>query len=75
LGYAAWLDDVFDGLARTQPAMVGTSPGGWLALDYAIRRPGRVTRLALMAAAGARRQRWDVLIIVILIRPSAAGRR
>ncbi|HWD45358.1 MAG TPA: alpha/beta fold hydrolase [Actinomycetota bacterium] len=71
--YAAWLDDVFDGLALTQAAIVATSLGGWLALDYAIRRPGRVTRLALMAPGGVGRQKWGVLITAILLRPF--GRR
>jgi pimeloyl-ACP methyl ester carboxylesterase len=70
---AAWLDDVFDGLGLTQSAIVGTSLGGWLALDYAIRRPGRVTRLALMAPGGVGRQKWSVLITAILLRPF--GRR
>jgi pimeloyl-ACP methyl ester carboxylesterase len=49
--YAAWLDEVFDGLALTQTAIVATSLGGWLALDYAIRRPGRVSRLVLLHRA------------------------
>jgi pimeloyl-ACP methyl ester carboxylesterase len=71
--HAAWLDDVFAGLGLTQSAIVGTSLGGWLALDYAIRRPGRVTRLALMAPGGVGRQKWGVLIIAILLRPF--GRR
>jgi pimeloyl-ACP methyl ester carboxylesterase len=71
--YAAWLDDVFAGLALTRPAVVGTSLGGWLALDYAIRRPGRVARLALLAPSGVGRQKWGVPIIAILLRP--LGRR
>jgi pimeloyl-ACP methyl ester carboxylesterase len=71
--YATWLDDVFDGLALTQSAIVATSLGGWLALDYAIRRPGRVSRLALMAPGGVGRQKWGVLITAILLTPF--GRR
>ena len=71
--YAAWLDDVVDGLALTPTAIVGTSLGGWLALDYAIRRPGRVSRLALVAPGGVGRQKWGVLITAILLRPF--GRR
>jgi pimeloyl-ACP methyl ester carboxylesterase len=71
--YAAWLDDVFDGLALTHSAVVGTSLGGWLALDYAIRRPARVTRLALMAPGGVGRQKWGIPITAILLQPF--GRR
>ena len=71
--HAAWLDDVLDALALTRSAIAGTSLGGWLALDYAIRRPGRVTRLALMAPGGVGRQKWGVVIIAILLLPF--GRR
>ncbi|MFE9243793.1 alpha/beta fold hydrolase [Nocardiopsis sp. NPDC006938] len=44
---ALWLDDVLSGLGVERTAMVGTSLGGWTALDYAVRRPGRLTRLVL----------------------------
>ena len=71
--YAAWLDEVFDGLALTQTAIVAASLGGWLALDYAIRRPGRVSRLALLAPGGIGRQKWGVLITAVLLLP--LGRR
>jgi pimeloyl-ACP methyl ester carboxylesterase len=50
--YAAWLDDVLDRLALDEVAIAGISLGGWLALDYAIRRPGRATKLALMCPGG-----------------------
>jgi len=71
--YATWLDEVFDGLGLTRPALVGTSLGGWLALDYAIRRPGRVSRLVLMAPGGIGRQKWGVVVAFVLLRPF--GRR
>jgi len=53
---AGWLDDVLDGLGITDTAMIGMSLGGWTALDYAIRRPDRVTRLALLCPGGLGRQ-------------------
>ncbi|CAM3156330.1 alpha/beta fold hydrolase [Mycobacterium colombiense] len=66
-GYALWLDDVLDELGVDAPALVGVSLGGWLAIDYAIRRPGRVERLALLApgvsavnATGRSWQRWPL---------------
>lgn len=71
--YAAWLDDVFQGLGVVRPAIVGTSLGGWLALDYAIRRTGRVGRLALMAPGGIGRQKWGVIVTAVLLTPF--GRR
>jgi pimeloyl-ACP methyl ester carboxylesterase len=55
--YADWLDDVLAGLGVERAAMVGVSLGGWLALGYALRRPGRVERLALMCPSGVGRQR------------------
>lgn len=56
--YADWLDDVLDGLGLTTVRMVGVSLGGWLAIDYATRRPGRVGRLALTVPGGVGRQRF-----------------
>jgi pimeloyl-ACP methyl ester carboxylesterase len=55
--HALWLDDVLAGLGVTRAAFVGLSLGGWLALDYATRRPGRVERLALICPAGIGRQK------------------
>lgn len=50
--HAEWLDDVLAGLGVAGADMVGISLGGWLALDYAIRRPGRVGKLALICPGG-----------------------
>jgi pimeloyl-ACP methyl ester carboxylesterase len=50
--YAVWLDEVLAGLGVTRCAFVGISLGGWLALDYAIRRPQSVSALALLCPGG-----------------------
>lgn len=50
--YAEWLDDVMAGLGLERAAFVGLSLGGWLTLDYAIRRPERVERLAVLCPGG-----------------------
>lgn len=55
--HALWLGDVLDGLGVARAAMVGTSLGGWLALDYASRRPGAVAALALIVPGGIGRQK------------------
>lgn len=55
--HALWLDDVFAALAIERAGLCGTSLGGWLALDYAHRRPGRVTSLLLFCPAGIGRQK------------------
>lgn len=53
---ARWLDDVLDALGLTGTALVGMSLGGWSALDYTLRRPDRVDRLALLCPGGVGRQ-------------------
>jgi pimeloyl-ACP methyl ester carboxylesterase len=60
--YAEWLDDVLDALELPRAAFLGTSLGGWWALDYALRRPGRVAALALVNPAGIGRRRTAPLV-------------
>ncbi|MBO0677672.1 alpha/beta hydrolase [Mycolicibacterium sp. S2-37] len=74
--YAHWLDDVFDGLSVETAALVGVSLGGWLATDYAIRRPGRVDRLALRAPGGIGSQRYGAVLAALALAPFGdRGRR
>jgi pimeloyl-ACP methyl ester carboxylesterase len=68
-----WLDDVLEGLGITNAAFVATSLGGWTALDYAIRRPERVTRLALMCPGGVGRQKVGWIFKALLTRPFRRG--
>ncbi|MCK7626590.1 alpha/beta fold hydrolase [Streptomyces sp. RS10V-4] len=70
---AQWLDEVLAGLGITRTALVGISLGGWCALDYALRRPERVTRLALLCPGGVGRQKVAWLFKALLLR--ALGRR
>ncbi|GAA2961307.1 alpha/beta fold hydrolase [Actinokineospora diospyrosa] len=67
--YAGWLDDVFDHFGLKQAAVVGASLGGWLALDYATRRVGRVERLVLLCPGGVGRQKTGVLFKALLYKP------
>ena len=48
-----WLTDAFDGLGLDQPDVVGSSQGGWLALNLALMAPRRVGTLALLAPAAS----------------------
>lgn len=51
--FATWLDEVCTGLnLGTSVNFLGLSYGGWIAAQYAIRFPGRVRRLVLLAPAG-----------------------
>jgi pimeloyl-ACP methyl ester carboxylesterase len=67
--YALWLDDVLQGLGITTTSIVGASLGGWMALDYAARRPERVTHLALLCPAGIGRQKFGWIFKSLLLRP------
>lgn len=65
---AAWLDDVLDGLGLDRTALVGMSLGGWHVLDYAIRRPERVSRLAVLCPGGLGRQTYGWLPAATVLR-------
>ncbi|HZY69294.1 MAG TPA: alpha/beta fold hydrolase [Devosia sp.] len=73
--YALWLDDVFSGLGLARAALVGTSLGGWLALDYAVRRPARASALALICPAGIGRQKNFLLAVAPYLLLGAWGKR
>ncbi|TLX70034.1 alpha/beta hydrolase [Pseudomonas nicosulfuronedens] len=77
--HALWLDDVLQGLGlvsgHERIALVGTSLGGWLALDYASRRPATVGSLALMCPSGIGRQKSLLLTILPLLLFGSWGKR
>jgi len=62
--HALWLDDVLKELNIDTASMVGASLGGWVALDYAIRRTNRLDRLALLAPGGVSRIRLGFVLKV-----------
>jgi len=73
--HALWLDDVLADLSLDRVSIVGESLGGWLALDYATRRPGRVERLALICPGGIGRQKNFLLKAFPLLLLGKWGRR
>ena len=73
--HALWLDDLLAGLGLDRVALVGESLGGWLAIDYATRRPERVTRLALLCPAGVGGQKNLLLKALPLLLLGAWGAR
>jgi pimeloyl-ACP methyl ester carboxylesterase len=74
--HAAWLDDVWKALEITSASVVGVSLGGWLGIDYAVRRPGRVRSLTLISPAGIGRQNYGLLAqATVLLMCGARGRR
>ena len=66
--YARWLDDVMGGLSLARASFIGVSLGGWLALDYATRRPGRVPSLVAMCPGGIGRQKIGIALKIIPLR-------
>ena len=67
--WSLWLDDVIEGLEVRAAAFVGMSFGGWIAMDYACRRPTRVSRLALLCPSGIGPQKaflWKALPLLLL---------
>jgi pimeloyl-ACP methyl ester carboxylesterase len=74
--HALWLDDVFKSLDLRSADMVGASFGGWIALDFATRRPNAVSRLVLLAPAGIARPSFAATLeISTLMLMGAWGRR
>lgn len=65
--YAPWLADVFDALGLDQASIIGVSLGGWFAIDFATRHPGRVARIALMCPGGVGRQKYAKLLVAPLL--------
>jgi pimeloyl-ACP methyl ester carboxylesterase len=74
--HARWLDDLWRGLSLGQADIVGASLGGLIALDYAIRRPTHVHRLALLAPGGVVAPRTlSLLSLIPVFLMGAWGRR
>lgn len=65
---ASWLEEVLDGLGLDTVALAGMSLGGWTALDYVLRRPGRVTSLVLLCPAGLGKHRYGWLVKALGLR-------
>lgn len=49
---AQWLDEALDALGLDRVHLVGSSYGGWLALNQAHRRPGRLASVTLLDPGG-----------------------
>jgi pimeloyl-ACP methyl ester carboxylesterase len=49
----AWISEVLDGLELEKVTLAGASYGGWFTLNYAIRSPQRLDRIALLSPGGS----------------------
>jgi pimeloyl-ACP methyl ester carboxylesterase len=66
--HALWLDEVLGALGEDRVSIAGISLGGWLALDYATRRPERVERMAVQCPGGVGRQKLGIVIATLGLR-------
>lgn len=71
--FARWLIALLDELGIERAHLVGNSMGGRIAIEVALRAPGRVDRLALMAPAVAMKKLRHFVPLVRLMRPEFAG--
>lgn len=65
--YASWLEAVLDHFGVAEAAFLTSSLGGWLALDFAIRRPARVTALALRCPIGLGPMKKGFVVKAVLL--------
>jgi len=77
---AAWLDELLGKLSDRPAHLVGFSYGGWVAMNQAIRAPGRVASIALLDPAGltrpdARFYRWLTISGLATLTPMPLRRR
>jgi len=77
---AAWLDELLAQLSDRPAHLVGFSYGGWVAMNQAIRAPGRVASLTLLDPAGlikidARFYRWLTISGLASLTPMPLRRR
>ncbi|MER5475817.1 alpha/beta fold hydrolase [Streptomyces sp. NPDC002734] len=70
---AAWLTAVLDGLGLERTALCGHSYGAWIALNQALREPGRFSRLTLLDPIGCfagLRLPYVLRALPMLVRPT-----
>lgn len=78
---ARWLDETLIALGLERCQLVGTSYGGWLALNFAVRQPARVIALTLIDTGGlaplrlGRFMLWGVPMLLGWLAPGPIRRR
>jgi pimeloyl-ACP methyl ester carboxylesterase len=77
---AAWLDELLGKLSDRPAHVVGFSYGGWVAMNQAVRAPGRIASITLLDPAGltrpdARFYRWLTISGLATLTPMPLRRR
>jgi pimeloyl-ACP methyl ester carboxylesterase len=65
LGYAEWLNDVFNEMKIEKSSLLGISQGAWTALRFATCYPERVEKLVLLTPAGIVKTKVSFIIKAI----------
>jgi pimeloyl-ACP methyl ester carboxylesterase len=65
--YTVWLEAVLDHFGVSRAAFLTSSLGGWLALDFATRRPERVAALALRCPVGLGPMKKGFVVKAVLL--------
>jgi pimeloyl-ACP methyl ester carboxylesterase len=72
-----WITEVLDGLGIQKAHLVGVSLGGWLALNFAIHKPGRTARVVLLDPAASFEKMSAAFLwhsfLPIMLYPTRAG--
>jgi len=59
--YSEWMDDVLRELRLEKAAFVGISLGAWMAVNFAVKHPGKIDKLVIMSPSGIGPQRVSFL--------------
>jgi pimeloyl-ACP methyl ester carboxylesterase len=68
--YICWLEELFDELGIKKIKIVSLSYGGWIAAQYALKFPGRIKKLVLLAPVGTVGQlslKWIARAVLIAL--------
>lgn len=65
--YSNWLLTIYNEFKINQASIIGCSLGGWLALDFSMVHPERVTKLILMATGGVVPIKATTLLRILLV--------
>jgi pimeloyl-ACP methyl ester carboxylesterase len=70
--YVAWLTNTLDQLHLDRVSLVGMSHGGWLALNFAVAKPERVEKLALLSPGGFLpwAKQWILRVLLMALFPT-----
>ncbi len=50
--YSEWMDDVLRALQLEKATFIGISLGAWMAVNYAVKHPGKVEKIVLISLRG-----------------------